>query len=482
MAIGSRIDIGSGASRSLGRWAGCVALSVLVASIPLGGLITNPLARAGVLWPIYYAFAFLALALLWRSGVWRCVEAMLFFTFWAVLASWAGFALRITPDPRLGELEVRALTACAIISIVVVLGSRGDRAGVWALRAGWLVGVGATCGIGIWEILTRHHLWITPARPWPFGPGTVPAATFINPNNFSVALVGMLVAALAALASVTSRSAASPPLRAVFGALAALAVVMIAFTESRAGLLGVIVVLSLEARRRLITAAAGRPLSHVLRQRCSGHWALVISSVAALVAVLVASFTLPALGSHNPLKTLITDAFEEETYRSDSLRIDLLAVAWGYLRDSNWVGTGAGSFEPILWNDPASGIDVDTNLHNAFVELLSQYGVVVFAPLAMLLVTLVWAGARSTPARLVADNRYSDTESRATQDIHNGDIVRTELLGYLAAYVLLGITASSALALQLWWLMLASSIACAWHLHVLARDRCGSEESAQRLG
>lgn len=473
--------IGSGPNLVLGRWAGCVALSVLVASVPLGGLITNPLARAGVLWPIYYAFALLALALLWRSGVWRCVEALLFFTFWAVLASWAGFALRITPDPRLGELEVRALTACAIVSIAVVLGSRGDRAGVWALRAGWLIGMGATCGIGVWEILTGHHLWITTARPWPFGPGTVPAATFINPNNFSVALVGMLVAALAALASVTSRSYASRPLRALFGALAALAVVMIAFTESRAGMLGVVIVLSLEARRRLITAAAGRPLSHVFRERCSGRWVWVIGSVAALVAVLVAGFTVPALAARNPLQTLISDAFREETARSDSLRIDLLAVAWGYLRDSNWVGTGAGSFEPILWNDPTSGIDVDTNLHNAFVELLSQYGVVVFAPLAMVLVTLVWAGARRTPARPVAANRHGDNDSSAIPDLDVGGIARTELLGYLAAYVLLGITASSALALQLWWLMLASSIVGAWHLRVLAGDRCRGEEAAQRF-
>ncbi len=498
-----------------------MALAALVATIPLGGLVTIPLARAEILWPIYYGLGVLALALLWRSGLWRCLEGVLFFAFWAVLASWSGFALRISPDPALGALELRALFACAIVSTFVVVACRGSQSGVWALRAGWLLGMGATCVIGIWEILTRQHLWVTAAKPWPFGPGTVPAATFINPNNFSVALIGMLVAALATFAS--TRQTGLKLLAVVSGAVA---VVLVAFTESRAGLLGLFVVFALEAYRRLTDAAQGSSPVSVLRSRLNARRGATVGVLAAAAAVVVTTFTVPALAVRNPLRTMLTDAFAEETIRSDSLRINLITTALGYLRDSHWLGTGAGSFEPILWNDPNSGIDVDTNLHNAFVELLSQYGVIVFLPLAALLLALAWRAARTvvvssaegspnepdpiaamvhtqsgaaTKAVLASEALTSSVVGAGVSTAHTAfgvplahelpttavagspqlpaepasqralparrRVLGTELLGYLAAYVLLGITASSALAQQIWWLMLASCLTCAWQLH-----------------
>lgn len=434
---------------------GLAVLAVLVASIPLGGLVTNPLHAAGILWPGYYTLAVVAAALLWRSGAWRVPQVVLLLVFWATFAAWAGFALQQTPDPRAGGLEVRALAGCAILACVIVLATRGTRSGLSALRLGWIVGMTITCGIGVWELATGDHLWVTPARPWRFGEGTV-AATFINPNNFGAALVGMLVAVLAARASSPSRA-----LRALLAGLAVFALAMIAFTQSRAGVLAALVVLLVEVHRALVAAAGDRPLRPWLREVVARHRRTAAAVLVAATGVVVASLTVPALAARNPVRAMVLSAFAPETAKSDSLRIDLIAAALRYLRDSGWVGTGAGSYEAIMWNDPGSGISYRTNLHNAFVELLSQYGVVVFAPYVALLLALTWVALRPRPGRTVAD------QSR---------VVRAEVLGHLVALAALGITASSALALQTWWLMLASAVAGAWWLR---RDDEGESSGVQ---
>jgi len=99
-----------------------------------------------------------------------------------------------------------------------------------------------------------------------------------------------------------------------------------------------------------------------------------------------------------------------------------------------------------MWNDPNSGIAIEANLHNAFVEMLMQYGIVVFAVFTVLLVLLVriWWTTR----------RPASMRPRVA-------IVRTELVGHLVVFAALGLTASSALTLTTWWLVLANACACA---------------------
>ncbi len=218
--------------------------------------------------------------------------------------------------------------------------------------------------------------------------------------------------------------------------------------------------------------AAGRPGGPGTQTAGSGaprRW--LWAAGACVAALVVAAFTIPALAARNPLVQVAAMAGDEETTRSDSLRLQLIAAALRYLRDSGWTGSGAGSFEPLLWADPDPGVLKLTNLHNAFVELLSQYGIVVGGVHALALLALVTVVALPLPGRLGRWRRAS-ADPGAAPPRRRGlpRDTRIEIAGYLSAYVCLGVAASSALTLPVWWLLHAAACASWWA--AAADSRC----------
>lgn len=398
----------------------------LVLVVQAGGLVSIPLARAGLIWPFHVCLLIAAVALGWRARPWRSASIVAFGLFWASLWVWMPYALRVAPDAGWASREMESLGFACLISLAALVAGVG--AGPRAWRAGWLLGLALTGGIGLWELATDQHLWVTPRRPWPFH-GTVAAATYINPNNFGIVLLSMLVAALAWRAS-TRRGWARTGLTVA----AVFAAVMVLASQSRAAALGLVIVLALEARRSLRTRRVD--VRGMLRRHPRWSWA--VAGVGA--ALVVASFVVPAIAARNPVAQMVTAAMQPATGASDAFRIQLIELALGYAADSGYLGTGAGSFEPIMWNDPASGIAIEANLHNAFVELFMQYGWVVNLALVAVLVAVVRALVRSRLSGAVRPRIA---------------VLRTETLGHLVVFVALGFTASSSLALPVWWLVLA---------------------------
>lgn len=423
-----------------------VVAGVLTAGVVLlvaaGGLVTRVLAPAGLLWPFYGVVAVSAVLLALGSRSWRAAPVVGFVIVWAVLGASLPYALRVAPDPVLATKEARGLAECALLSGAAL--AAGLRGGLRAWRAGWLGALVLTCAIGTWELLTDQHLWVTAAKPWPFH-GRVAAATFVNPNNFGIAVLSMLVGVLA--------WRASTPRRAIRWALTVAAVwaaVLVVASQSRSAVLGLVLVAAVHA----VQASRSRP--GLLRAALTRHRRAVFSVGAGAFLLLAATFVVPPLAARNPVLAMIRAALQPETAASDMLRVNLIRAGLRYWRESGYLGTGAGSFEPIMWNDPHSGVAIKANLHNGFVELLVQYGWVVAVPLLALLVLLVGVAVR--------------TRANAALRPQVG-IVRTEMLGHLVAYVALGFTASSSLALPIWWLMLAAACACAAWL--LAHTRPG---------
>ena len=123
-----------------------------------------------------------------------------------------------------------------------------------------------------------------------------------------------------------------------------------------------------------------------------------------------------------------------------------------------------------------------TNLHNAFVELLTQYGVLVFAPYAALLLILVAALWLRTGRRSVGRDRRPADNGRPAPDAAPRErvVARNELAGQLTAFVLLGATASSALEIPFWWLSLANAVALAWYLQATRPDAVPDPPGAGR--
>ncbi|WP_040155485.1 O-antigen ligase family protein [Mobilicoccus massiliensis] len=403
--------------------------TVVVLGINAGRFVTAPLASSGLIWPVYLALLSLGVLVVARTGLWRRAPVVAFVLFWLVGMAWLPYAWSIAPDPRLASREVLALGYSAVLSCAVLL--LGRRGGLLWWRFGWLAALVLTGAVAVWEMTTARHLWV---NPWPFQP-RIAAATYANPNNFGIMLLAMVVALVAWRAETRSRVVRVVLSLATLGAAG-----LVLLSESRSAALGLIIIGALEIGRRLLAHPG------LVRRFVSAHRVLVAAGAVALGVAAAATFVVPALAVHNPVLRMLYAAIQPTTAASDLFRVRVSLLGLRYWWESGFFGTGAGSFEPIMWNDPNSGIDVEANLHNAFVEMLMQYGVVVFVVFAALLVVLCRVLWRT---RLAASVRPRLA------------IVRTELAGHLVVFVALGLTASSSLSQPVWWLVMANACACA---------------------
>ena len=444
-------QIRSNRLRVIGAALAAVVGAAAVLFTVAGGLVTVPLGAAGLLGGVNAAAIAAALLFYALSGSRRrALAAWVLPLFWLGFALWAPLALTRSPDLAAGRLELTRMWACLALSLLVVAASRGSFSGLTGLRIGWFAGLVLSVCIAGWELTTGEHLFVDEAHPWVFGDGPMAVGTFINPNNFAAALVAMIAGSLALAATLRSIWAA----RAV-EVVVLLGCLVVLVTQSRSGLLALLVVVALDVRRRILERRSARPPSDSPARR-RARWG--IAGAALLVAAL--TFVVPPLAQRNPLVNMVTAQFGEETARSDSLRLQLIAASWRYLRESGWLGSGAGSFEPLLWNDADAGTLKLTNLHNTFLELLTQYGVHIGALFALVIAGIV--------VPLVRSRRVLGRSTRVS---------RHEACGHLAAVLALGIAASSALHVPLWWVALAAACACAWQTEIAARPAAAPPES-----
>lgn len=402
----------------------------------LGSLVTTVLMRLGWLFSMYgllAAVTFLSVVSTPRR-MWRSWAPWVFLLPIVVLLAWMPYAVEVSPDQRAAAREVTQLRWALLFGCAVLMGARAGRLGTRALRIAWAIALVVSSAIGTWEVVTHSHLVGAPI--WSTMQQRLALGTFGNPNNFAAGLLAMIAGTWALRATVDRARA-----RLALDALTAFGCVVLLFTQSRSGLLALLLLLGLEAWRRV-----GRPAGSPRRRRPLVRRRHALAGV---LAVLLAALLLaaPPLAAHNPVRQLLSTAFTSHTARSDQLRAELITAAVRYLRESHYLGSGAGSFEALFLADPTSSATVVTNLHNAFVELLSQYGVVVGAAQLIGVALVLWVGVAG---------RVGRRGPRICRDD------RVEMCGYLLAFVTLGCVASSALTNATWWMMLASSCAVWW--------------------
>lgn len=418
--------------------------------------------------------AALTLMAVLRAAWWRAWAVRAWVAFWGIWALTLPLTMRVaampTPDPigtaardklvadgvyypiaipsLTGKEEITQLALAAILSTVLLILSRGSRRGLAALRAMWLVIVLTTAPVGIRDVLTDQHIvtnrFDTFIAHAPYGP-------FQNPNNFACVLA-------AAVGVLALWCLDSPPrwLLPVLAAAVAVAVALIWVSGSRAAFAATLVQLAVAVglliRRRQVARGAGG--AAVPRRR------LALGAGLFVAAALAASFLVPALRARNPL---LRAAEPAGTATYDDLRLALTRTGLRYLGQHPIFGTGAGTFETRIATEVPAGVsNVETNMHNAFVELASQYGLIVFLPFLALLALLTWYAVR--PAS------------------HPGDVgapimvARAQLACLLLMVVVTGIDVSSALSLPMWFVMMAHATALGWWL------RPGVHEAERRPG
>lgn len=411
-----------------------------------------------------------AVARLWRLRWWRSPVVLTWWAWWAALAVAATLTWRSLPigeTPVLGEVravvsareEIAQLGLGAAAASALLVLSRGERRGVRGFRWLWLAILVTTAPVALWEIRTDQHIVLSRwgEGVWNFTPH-VPAATFTNPNNYACVLVAVVGALLGwSLAGMWGR--ASRWGAALLLAAAVFATWLVWATLSRGAFAAIAV--------QLVVAAVGLAAALGLgaRLRASRAGRLGATVVGALLAVgLLASFVVPALAARNQL--LRAPKAGEEA--SDAQRIELIRAGLRYWRESPWLGTGPGTYEYHLATGRPVGVpDPTINAHNAFVEILSQYGLLGTVPLALLVGVLGWYAVR--PAR----------RERALATC--GISARVEIGALLVAFAVTGVVVSSALAMPLWCVMLAHATAVAWSCDPGERG-AGSAECAGSAG
>ncbi len=226
----------------------------------------------------------------------------------------------------------------------------------WLIR-GWVAAAILAAAVGIWELLTGNHL----PGPWFSSQtrvsSTVIASTFYNPNNFGVFLLLTLPVLLAILENARAQLART----ALIGLILLLAFLSI-LTTSRTAVYGF-----------LLTGIA-----YLFRRpRLTATDIASIAIAGILLAFLPATQRLVSLFTSTDLLYLTTILLEGSTlvrFNLAMIGIDMLVSTYGF-------GVGGGNFAPTL--DATlryshlftSGI-IDP--HNWWIEVLSEYGIVMF--------------------------------------------------------------------------------------------------------
>ncbi len=424
--------------------------------------------------------------------------AWVFVAFVAVLLLWAPVVYVRSPAPAEAKTELTGLLTGVLLAAGTVAATRGSPHGLRGLRLGWTLGLGLVLVTAAVELATGLRVHADESLTWALDP-TVVAGPFRNPNDFAAILTVLVSGVIAYRATLRGRI-----LRAGLAVMALLGVVAVLLTQSRGGLIAITLVLAIHGIRAALDGRAAllsrsRPLP---AQRCPASSAAVSGGspsaaggtrhrrivtrlfvAATVVVAAVAAFTVPALVRLNPIAATIAAAGQPGTARSDTLRLDLIRAGWRYFTESDRLGTGAGSFEHLLANDPDPGVSHIIWMHNSFLEFLLQYGVVVagalVAVIAAVLATVAW-GARPRPlARPARSAQPAPTTASARR------LVTAEVLSALVAFAALGTLAYTALETHVWWMMLAQAVAGAWwlaHADVKAADRASEPSAGEVAG
>lgn len=276
---------------------------------------------------------------------------------------------------RTDELWTEALSlgvGLLLIATTALLADTRHVLRIWA--NGWLAVYLLTVAIVIWELATDAHLpnyYIYQNIDLPSWAGdSSPAATLGNPNNLAFFLLASMIVLLSGRALATSRG------------------VRILFTASA---LSVPVVLVSTNSRTAVAAVVAAGVIYLLFHR-------PLLGLVTLMAALVASLALfkaratPFGGLQRAIQEWFGDFIGGQ---SGSIRVNLALNGLEFLADTALVGTGPGGFQEQMARSGKYATFGITSPHNGAIEVLVQYGPLVFVTLLSLLVMFSVIGARA---------------------------------------------------------------------------------------
>jgi hypothetical protein len=380
----------------------------------------------------FYTYRFLVLLLFvlsplfaprirwWGSPVARFY--LLLGCFW-ILWGWA--SILWAPDPSSAIRDVASVGLGFGAGLVLLNLRSFTGSGLDALRRGWLLAYVVTAAIAIWEKLTGNHLPSHFVKNAPdYVLNDVVISTFGNPNNYGAFLLLSVPFLLWSLSIVKMR------LHKVFymGLLLALPV-LVFLSASRVAILGLVVQLLVCG---LLTMRQWRSFVGIL-------------SIACLFFLLIGWY----LQSDTLVARKLALAFGNEVRLGGSiaLRRNLVLNGLWFAYISGCLGIGAGGFEHLIQNRSAPFATGHIfSPHNFWIEVLSQYGVLVFLGLVVWVLYLISVAIRSR--RIFIARRHAT--SRVISEM-----ILVGFVGYLFATT----TSSIYIVQSTNWMFLGSMVA-----------------------
>lgn len=224
--------------------------------------------------------------------------------------------------------------------------------------------------IGFYNHFTLQHLPSSSLYSGPEYKQHYPTSVFFNQNDFATFLSITFFFYLS-----LCKNSKNGYIKGTALILSLCAIVLIGYTGSRASLLGV--------------ALGGAVYVFILLPRLLKKWAILLSAAFSILFVLL--FYNRIAGVIYRLFFAPTDsAYNNEVLPSNEARANLLKNAFHYLLDSFGFGVGAGNVPYYLRNEPIFATNQVEQVHNWLVEILVNFGLVVFLGYVVLYVFLFY--------------------------------------------------------------------------------------------
>ena len=274
--------------------------------------------------------------------------------------------------------------------------------------------------IGYYEILTGDYRFLNAGSEDYFSEalnsvGTrIPTSVFGNPNNFALfCIVGYYNSLICRKiqGNIFVRSAS----------------LIVAFSS-------IILLLATESRACLIGFLSSLFALGTLEVTQNFKWRKIIPFIAVAVIFLAISLGSPENFQESILPLVAID-FTGETEGSDFIRMNLILNGLAFLKESGFLGVGAGNIEYHMAHNSLFFVGETTNIHNWWMEILVSFGVIVF--LGYIIIYL---------KNFVLLRHYALTTNDA-----NTRYISQCLLGFMIAFVLASISASSNMTAEWLW-------------------------------
>jgi len=337
--------------------------------------------------------------------------------------TWAALGTFWAPDTKAVLREIFALSFGFLTALVVVNLKGNTWAGLHALRQGWILAFLVAAAVAVWEFTTGNHLQSAFIDA---NPGQIPVfltqSTLGQPNNFGAFLV--LSTPFIIWSLVTSTKAY---LRIFYIFLAIFSLVLSIFSTSKIGFFGIIILylfyfvfLTGSLRVKIATA-------------------LVVALLIVGGIAVHSFYSIPLL---NELGTIFTAGVHLKG--SNLVRLNLTLVGLDFAADTRGIGVGGGNYSYLMARGAGrywTGHII--NPHNWWIEILAQYGILVFLFFVFYLLYLLRIA-------IVAIKGCTDSSTRALCQF-----AMLSLLGYAMAAV----SNSSYMTQPENWFFLASLVA-----------------------